>query len=780
MSEPNPITRLNAALEGRYRIESELGEGGMATVYLADDLRHGRRVAIKFLDTGLVESLGDERFTREIEIAARLNHPNILALHDSGEVDGRRFFVMPFIEGESLRHRLERDTTLPLAEACRIVGEVAGALHYAHKAGVVHRDIKPENILFQAGHAMVCDFGIALAVSGTPERLTRTGLTVGTLQYMSPEQLEDEDTVDRSTDVYALGCVLHEMLSGAPPFRASTRQAAIAKKLVGEAPDLIESDSCPHTVVRVVQRSLARSPGDRFPTTQEMAAELTRATGEVAIREDTRRRLRTRLASSVAAVAVLAAAAWMLTLLLGQPRFERIAVLPLLSDGNGQESEYFVQGIHEDLCLELQRAGIRVINPASVRRYAGSTASLQEIAEELQVDGVIQGSAGLLGRQVSIELLLVDPESSELVWSRSFESEERDVRGLLGSVTQAVAVAVGRDLDDETIAGLEDAPQVDEVIYEALLQGRFERFKLTADALDRSQSYYELALSRDSTVVEAWLGLAAVWNFRAQEGFVSANEAADLSAPLIARAESLDPELSVNAAETALQLTWPRWREGRWLEAEEAFAEALNRDPSDAVTRAYYALLLLYLGQRDEAERQTEWAAVQAPDEPLVQGLHGQALNALHRSEDAEEALTRARRFEPDAPILLSTLRTTYHLQGREADAVRMWRDSYRASGDEGALAALNRGYEGGGYEAALQAVAELFIERSATQRVTPWQIGTLYTRAGMTDEAIRYLEEAVDEGDPNAPYLSVDAIFDPLRDDSRFQRLVGRLRLPV
>lgn len=244
-------------------------------------------------------------------------------------------------------------------------------------------------------------------------------------------------------------------------------------------------------------------------------------------------------------------------------------------------------------------------------------------------------------------------------------------------------------------------------------------------------------------------------------------------------ARAIDPGLGNEFGAIAENLTWATWPEGRWTEAEEAFRKALDQDPSDAITRAYFALLLLYLGKNEEAEEQTYRAAEQAPDDPLVQGIHGQALNALHRWEEAETALTRARRFEPDAPILLSTLRTIYHLLGEHELAIQMWRDSYRSSGDLEALEALNRGYSAGGYESALRSVAELFVERSKTERVTPWQIGTLYTRAGMYDQALEYLQMAVEEGDPNSPYLSVDAIFDPMRPDPRFQALVDRLGLP-
>lgn len=787
------MERLNAALDGRYRLERELGRGGMAVVYAARDLRHGRSVAIKVLRPELGEAMGPERFLREIEVAARLNHPNILALHDSGEADGLLYFVMPFVEGPSLRDRLDHEGALPLEEATRIVREVGSALAYAHDHGLVHRDVKPENVLFQAGHAMVCDFGIAKIANEAQGRLTRTGHSVGTLAYMSPEQAAGDAEVDARSDVYSLGCLLHEMLDGRPPFSASTPQAILARKLLGEIPDLGASGrNVPRTVQRVIERALTPQPNERFPTATSLVEALDRATTRLAIAED-EQRVRwvrsLRITGTVAAIGLLGLGGWWATTRTRAPAFELVAVLPLANGANDAATDYFVQGVHQDLVLELQQAGLRVINERSVRRYTDSDASVREIADELGADGVVQGSARLSGGSVRMDLELVDPGTQEIVWFRSFASEERDVIRLLGEVTRSIAREVGVELTAEAEARLAGAPEVDPLVYQALLEARYERQKLTAESFERAESYYRLALARDSLSVDAWMGLAGVWNARAQQGLVSAQVAAQNAQPLLARARAIDPDLGQNHAMNAARLTWPEWPAGRWTEAEEAFRNAIRQDPSDATVRVYFALLLLYLGKTDEAEMQTYRAAEQAPDDPLVQGIHGQALNALHRWEEAEAAMTRARRFEPDAPILLSTLRTIYHLMGEHERAIQMWRDSYRSTGDLAALEALNRGYEEGGYYAALRSVAEIFVERRRAARsnedpeddddVRPWQIGTLYTRAGMHEEAIRYLTEAVEEGDPNSPYLSIDAIFDPLRSDRRFQALVDRLGLP-
>ncbi len=271
------VSRLGAALADRYVVERELGAGGMATVYLAHDVRHDRRVALKVLRPELSAILGAERFLAEIKTTANLQHPHILSLFDSGEADGLVFYVMPYVEGESLRDRLTREKQLPVEDAVRIAGEVADALEYAHKRGVIHRDIKPENILLHDGHALVADFGIALAVSRSDggTRMTETGMSLGTPHYMSPEQAMGEREITPKADVYALGCVLYEMLTGEPPFTGPTAQAIIARVMTEEPRSLtLQRKTVPPHVEAAVRRALEKLPADRIATAGQFAEAL--------------------------------------------------------------------------------------------------------------------------------------------------------------------------------------------------------------------------------------------------------------------------------------------------------------------------------------------------------------------------------------------------------------------------------------------------------------------------------------------------------------------------
>jgi len=774
--------RLQQALAGRYRIEGELGEGGMAVVFLAEDLKHHRPVAIKVLRPELSQAFATERFQREVEVVAGLNHPNILGLHDSGDADGLLFFVMPYVEGDSLRARLDREPHLPLKEAIRITREIGEALQYAHEHGLVHRDVKPENILFQAGHAQVADFGIAQVASESPERLTRTGVSVGTITYMSPEQLSNEGVVDRRSDVYALGCLLLEMLSGEIPFQASTATAALARKLTGLLPDLaaIRPD-IPPTVQSVLDRALAPEPEARFSTAQAFTSALEEATTQAAVERDARQRRGRRVLRGglVGATITLAAVGgWWIQTLGGGPSMARAAFLPLANRDSDSTQAYFVQGAHQDLVFELARAGVggglQVIASASVARFADTHLSVREIASELRAEGIVQGFASRRGDRVVLDLQLVDGRSEDILWAETFQSPVENVVTLYHRVVQSLTEALGVPLDAPEQERLAQAQEVDPVIYDALLQARFHWQKLSEEGLTTALEYYEMVLERDSLSVEGWAGVGHVWLGRAQMGLVSGVEGNRLGREAMARAEAIDPSHPGLQERRASRMVWSEWR---FAEGEEAFARALEADPTNSPMRAGHAHVLLFFNRDEEALQRAEEAAELDPFSAIVQSFRGMTLNFLRRYEDAEAVLLAAWEREPQAPVIISTLRTTYHLLGRHEDAMTMWRNSY--AGDPEALEALEEGYEREGYSAALRAVADLYMTRVDTMYVRPWQVATLLLRGGMPQESVPYLEAAYEEHDSNMPYITVDPIFDPIRQDPRFRALVARLGLP-
>ena len=451
------LARLQAALTGRYTIEHELGRGGMATVYLAQDLKHGRPIALKVLRPDLAAALGPGRFLREIEIAARLTHPNILPLHDSGEAGGLLYYVMPYVDGESLRSRLAREGPLPLDQALEIAREVASALGYAHEHGVVHRDIKPENVLLESGHAVVADFGVARAVwELAGDRLTETGIAVGSPAYMSPEQAGAEERLDGRSDIYALGCVLYEMLVGEPPFTGPTPRAVAAKHLRQSVPSArITRPGVPAAVDRVIRTALAKVPADRFSDAAHFAAALAACAGQPG------RRLAPRRWTGVVVAAALTVAAgrWAWARWSGSPsppvpaaRLDptHVAVLYFEDLSEGRTLRHVAGGLTEDLIDQLgQVDALRVISSSGVAAYRERSVPLDSIARTLGVGTIVTGSVGRSADRLRVAVRLIDAANGNQLRSQTLERPWGDLFVLRDAVAQQVSRFLREELGQE-------------------------------------------------------------------------------------------------------------------------------------------------------------------------------------------------------------------------------------------------------------------------------------------------------------------------------------------
>ena len=441
------LAQLQAALGDRYTVERELGRGGMAVVYLARDLKHDRQVALKVLRPELAASIGTDRFLREIRIAAKLTHPNILMLIDSGEADGLLYYVMPYLEGESLADRLVRERQLPIEDALQITREVADALSHAHSQGVIHRDIKPENILFEGGHAVVTDFGIARAVSAAGgEKLTETGLAVGTPAYMSPEQAMGTGETDARADVYSLACVLYEMLGGDTPFPGTTPQAILARKVSEPAPPLRTlRDTVAVPLEGVVLKALARSPADRYTTATRFAeAWASAATGPVsgaavAPVPATRRRAARWAGYAAGAVLLVLLAVLVLPRVPGWPSGAAAAeptwimVKPFAYLGP-EDQAYLAAGLVEDVRTRLGGVGaLRVIARQTSMHYKDSEKTVQQIGDEVGVryilDGTVRGEQAADGAsQLRLTVGLASTADGVEVWSAPYDDLTRAAR----------------------------------------------------------------------------------------------------------------------------------------------------------------------------------------------------------------------------------------------------------------------------------------------------------------------------------------------------------------
>jgi TolB-like protein/tetratricopeptide (TPR) repeat protein len=454
---------------------------------------------------------------------------------------------------------------------------------------------------------------------------------------------------------------------------------------------------------------------------------------------------------------------------------QRLAVLPLTNILNDPEQAFFVEGAHEAIISEFQMAGIGVIARRSVMQYEEMNTPIREIAQDLNLDAVLEGSVYRDGDSVGLRVALVDGSTEEPLWSREYGGSIRNVMGLYQEVTRAVANQIRFPLSPETEARLAVQQVVNPEAYDAYLKGMSHWRSLTPQDLDQALQYFEFARNIDTTYALAYSGIALAWGGRAQMGLVSIEEAKAHYEPAIQRAEELGGTIAEVRYGVALSNGWWGWE---WEESDSQFQMAIELNPNYPDSHAYYSQLLLLLRRDAEAVAHIEKALELDPFNLLFQTVYGMDLNFLGRYSDAETVLLGILEVDPAYPMALTTLRTTYHLMARYEEALEMWRAWLSGRSDSEVLAALERGYAEGGYSAALMAMAETLVERSQASHVSAWQIGTLFTRAGNQEEALNWLEKAFEEHDPNMPYLAVDPIFDGMRRDPRFQELLRGLGL--
>ena len=643
------------ALADRYEIEGELGQGGMAIVYLAHDVRHDRSVALKLVRPDLSAALGSERFLREIQIAAKLTHPNIVPLYDSGEADGALYYVMPFIEGESLRDLIEREGQLSVEDAIRITREVADALAYAHSMGVVHRDIKPENVLLAAGHAVVADFGIAHAVSESGgERLTQTGMSVGTPSYMSPEQVSGEHHYDGRTDIYSLGCVLYEMIVGEVPFTGPTAQAVMARHSMDAVPPPhTVRDSIPDELEDVILKALSKTPADRFHSASDLAETLDAIVRGEAPRLTTGfrrqqhvRRERSRLPmivmGAVTVIAVIAAVVFWRSIGSGGRLPEgaldsrAVAVLYFEDLSPGGELAHITDGMTEDLIDQLSRArAIEVISRNGVEPYRTSAVTADSIARALDVGTVVDGSVDLVGDSLRVLVRLFDGESGVDFDRISLEVPIVDVLGAQDSVAGEVARQLRERIGEEVRLRERRVASGNSAAW--ILVQRGERSRKEAEQLLQEGDYEAgfAAFERADSLLASAEELDRDWvEPIVMRGWI-AYRGARLSGDLEYVLEQID--LGLGHAERALA-----------LDARAGWALELRG------TVRYFNWILGVIPDPDEAEAvlhaaQSDLeAAVEA--DPSLAGAHSTLSHLYYQTENIVEAVMAARTaYQEDA-----------------------------------------------------------------------------------------------------------------------------------
>ncbi len=662
----DPLDILRDALADRYRLERELGRGGMATVYLAQDLRHDRPVALKVLHPDLARTLGPDRFLREIKLAARLQHPHILSVYDSGEAAGHLWFTMPFVEGESLRGRLERESQLPVEDAVRIAREAAEALEYAHRQGVIHRDIKPENILLSGDHALVADFGIARALAaetGDENRLTETGTTLGTPAYMSPEQAAGARSLDARSDVYSLAMVLWEMLAGEVPFTGATPQAAIARRFT-EVPRPLRAvrDTVPEHVEKAVAKALSKSPADRYATAHKFGKALSAPEPTVSVATPVKQPKRHRPVALLGLGFLLG-----LGVLFGwlrrhgddpatagggrDARVKRLAVLPFDNLGDSADG-YFADGVTDEVRGKLAALrGLQVIAQRSAAEYKGSPKSFQEIGRELGVDYLLVGKvrwekADSAQSRVRVSPELIEVASSSTRWQQPFDAVLSDVFQVQGEIAGKVAQALDLAIGEPEKARLEERPTRNLAAWDAFLRGEEaskRMVEVNSTALERATAEYERATALDSGFVQAWVRVSQVYASRYTNGEPTPEGAARARAAA-ERALALAPD----AAEPRLALgTYYDFIVGDYGKALEQFALGRRADPNNSELFSGAALSEQSLGRWENALEFLKRAEVLDPRSPQVADRLGRSYLWLRRHDEAIPAADRGIALSP-------------------------------------------------------------------------------------------------------------------------------------
>ncbi len=785
-------------MEGRtlshYRILEKIGAGGMGVVYRAHDERLDRDVALKVLLRGLLsDNSARRRFRKEALALSKLNHPNIETVHDFDTQEGVDFLVMEYIPGKTLAQKLAAGP-LPEKEAAALGAQIASALEGAHDRGVVHRDLKPGNILVTPrGQAKVLDFGLAMlrrpvGEASQTETLSQAHAVVGTLPYMAPEQLRGEN-VDARSDIYAAGAVLFEMATRQRPFpqESAPRLIDAIQHETPPTPSAINRRISP-ALDHIILKALDKDPQRRYQSARDLLVDLERLGAPAPLRAARRPRAHAFRWAVAPMGALLALVGVIVGLNVGgmrerffgraaPQRIESLAVLPLVNLSRDPEQEYFADGMTEELITDLSKIGaIRVISRTSVMHYKGTDKPLPEIAHQLNVDAVVEGSVLKSGERIRISAQLIEGATDRHLWAESYERDLRDILTLQSDVARAIAREIKAKLAPQERVRLAASRPVNFEAYQAYLLGRFHWNKRTEEGFKMAIEEFKRAIEKDPGYAPAYAGLADSYVFLPELQVLVAEEAYPRAKAAALKALSIDDTLG--EAHTSLAAILEN--EWNWSAAEREFRRAIELNPSYATAHHWYAFNRSSVGRIDEALAEIRLARELDPASLIISANVALLLYYARRFDEAMVQVQKALDLDPNFAPARVRLGLLYEQTGMFEDAIAEFQNAVRLpGGDRSLLAGVGHAYAMAGKRTEARRVMNELIGPSGPSNVSPFDIAAIYAALGEKDQAFGWMEKAYTEHDYNLRSLKVDPWLDPLRSDPRFADLLRHLGLP-